>query len=120
MQTAGQTGSRLRSPHTDPVIHLFKTYRKDGTARAIWSGPRAAVFRQHGVLPVRGSHVIAIAEGPHRGWFHVDFSPLADATKNECYRVCLTRVFECHEDAVDAEQKWLITNWVTEDDCYHP
>lgn len=92
-------------------VHI-KAYRCDGTTRAIWSGPHAANNRRHRVLPVRGSLVIAIAEGPQAGYFHVDFSPLADVTKNDRYRVCLVETFETHEQAVEAERQWLLENWV--------
>lgn len=89
-----------------------KCYRPDGTTRSLWSRPFAPVLRRHEVLPVRGSNVIAIREGPHRGRFHVDFTPLADASGDDRYRVCLTETFDVHEDAVAAERAWLLQNWV--------
>lgn len=89
-----------------------KVYRPDGTARAIWSRPIARVLRQHKILPVRGSHVIAVTEGRNIGMFHVDFSPLAVVTNNTEHCVCLVQTFESHEEAVGAEHDWLLKNWV--------
>lgn len=91
-----------------------KCYRTDGSVRAIWAKPFARVFREHNTLPVRGSNVIAISEGRYRGWFHVDFSSLADLTGDESFRVCLRVPYESHEEAVAAEHVWLISNWVCE------
>lgn len=90
----------------------IRVFRPDGTSRAIWSKPYAGTLRRHGVMPVRGSHVIAVTEGAGRGLFHVDFSPLADMTRDDTLRVCLTQLFESHEEAVAAEHAWLIHNWV--------
>lgn len=93
----------------------IKVYRADGSTRSLWQRPFARVLRQHKVLPVRGSHVVAITEGPHAGYFHVDFSPLAEATGDSRYAVCLREVFEDHESAVAAERAWLLSNWMLGD-----
>lgn len=92
-------------------MHI-KVYRPSGETRAIWSKPFAAASRRNNVMPVRGSHVIAITDGLHRGKFHVDFSPLADATGDDAHCVCLAETFESHEEAVAAEHRWLLDNWV--------
>ncbi len=92
----------------------LKAYRADGTTRAISARPFARVARRHRVMPARGSNVIAITEGERAGYFHVDFSPLANLMCEEKYRVCLTEVFESHEEAVRAEHRWLVANWVLE------
>lgn len=93
---------------------LLKAYRPDGTARAVWSDSVAPGFRRTGALPVRASRVEVIPDGVHRGLFHVDFSLLADATKDERLRVCLARPFESYQGAVAAEVAWLERNWVLE------
>jgi hypothetical protein len=90
----------------------IKRYLPDGSTRALWAKPHARVYRRHEVLPCRGSHVIAITDGPRRGLFMVDFSPLAEATGDDQYRVCLAQTYESHEDAVEAEHAWLVENWV--------
>ena len=90
----------------------IKSYRPDGSARAIWSKPFARVFRDHGIMPVRGSNVIAITENCNKGWFHVDFTALALITGDERFAVCLREPYETHEEAVAAEHAWLIQNWV--------
>jgi hypothetical protein len=91
-----------------------KVYRPDGTTRAFWDKPLARVARLHGVVPERASHVVAIAAGPRRGYFHVDLSPLALLTGNREHAVCLTQTFESHEEAVQAERAWLLQHWILE------
>lgn len=63
-------------------------------------------------MPARGSHVKPILAGPRAGFFYVEMSPLAVLSGDPQFDVCLTQVFESHEDAVLAEQQWLIHNWV--------
>jgi hypothetical protein len=94
------------------AIKLLKAFRPDGTVRAVWSDTVADSFRAAGALPQRASRVEVIPDGRHRGFFHVDFSLLADITGEPCHRVCLVRPFASYAEAVAAEVRWLELNWV--------
>jgi hypothetical protein len=93
-------------------MKLLAAYRPDGTKRAVWSDQAAPSFRKAGVIPERASRVEVIRDGPNRGKFSVDFSLLADLTKDERFRVSLSRPFESYAAAVAAEVAWLEANWV--------
>lgn len=92
------------------MLHI-KAYPPDGTTRAVWSKPFAVTWRAHKVLPERGTCVRAITTGTKRGYFEVDFSPLARLTGDEKYNF-IFGAFETHEEAVAYERDWLIKNWV--------
>lgn len=94
---------------------LLKAFRPDGTVRAVWDDQTAPSFRAAGVMPRRASRVEVIE--PHFcekkcGLFHVDFTPLAEATGDDRYRVCLAVPFYQYAAAVAAEVRWLQQNWV--------
>src|ERR1019366_5140391 len=90
----------------------IKVYRPDGSTRAIWSKSFARVNRQHRVMPLRASCVIAITEGKFTGMFHVDFSPLADLTKKENLHVCLTQTFETKGGGGESKRSLLLQKLV--------
>jgi hypothetical protein len=96
-------------------MKILKCFRPDGDVRAVWDDSTARGFRAAGVVPRRASRIEVIGEGPAYGLFHVDFSPLADLTGDERYRVCLTRAFESYAEANRAEVEWLTGNWVLGD-----
>lgn len=80
-------------------------FAPNGDVRGLWSDH--IDLRRVGLMPARASRVEVILEGPHRGLFHVDFTPLAELTSNPTLAVCLTSPFTSHDAAVQAEQRWL-------------
>lgn len=89
-----------------------KRYMPDGTTRAIWNDALGDRERAGGVIPQRASRIEVILEGPRRGQFHVDFSLLAQATRDTGYCVCLVQTFTDYGAANRAEVEWLQQNWV--------
>lgn len=94
------------------MVKLLKSYRPDGSSRAVWSDQTAAAFRRAGVIPQRASRVEVIDAGQHRGRFHVDLSLLADITGDSKLRVCLATPFDSYAAAVAAEVSFIERNWV--------
>ncbi len=92
--------------------NLLKRYLPDGTTRAVWRDAVGPQERRHGVIPQRASRIEVIPVGPQRGRFYVDFTPLAEATGNDTYRVCLLQTFESYSVANTTEVAWLEQNWV--------
>jgi hypothetical protein len=92
-----------------PVV---KVYKADGSTRSLWHRQFARVNRGHGVMPVRASHVRVVEDGPHRGYFYVDLTPLAALTGDHTFNTVLPGFFESHEEAVAAEQDFLLRHWV--------
>jgi hypothetical protein len=66
-------------------------------------------------VPRRASRVEVIPVGPHRGKFFVDFSLLGPD-----YQLCLAQPFDTHDEAVRAEQAWLLENWILKVDDNQP
>lgn len=91
---------------------LLGVFRPDGEVRTVFSDAAAPVLRRLGAFPQRASRVEVIADGPHRGLFHVDFSLLAGITGRSDHAVCLARPFATHAEAVAAEVAWLRQNWI--------
>jgi len=78
----------------------------DGTSRSIWSDDWHPEV-DPGAVQRRASRVEVIPDGPQKGRFHVDFSPLGEE-----YRFCLAQTFVRYRDAVAAEVAWLTKHWV--------
>lgn len=93
-------------------MRILKAYHTDGSIRAVWQDSMDSSLRASGLVPRRASRVEVITEGPNMDLFHVDFSPLAEITKQSKYAVCLTKTFGTHTEAVQAEVAWLEKNWV--------
>ena len=93
-------------------MRILKCFRPNGEIRGIWNDQTGPGFRTHGAIPQRASRVEVIQEGPSRGMFYVDFSPLADITGDDRYRCCLAEVFESYSRAVATEVEWLTKYWV--------
>ena len=91
---------------------IIKRYLPNGDTRQIWHDDVADRERANNVVPKRASRVEVIDQGPQLGRFHVDMSPLADATGDDTYRVCLVQTFNRYSDAIKAEVLWLEQNWV--------
>lgn len=91
-------------------MQVLKRYMPDGSVRGVWDDVTSKRERSHGFLPHRASRI----EATETGLFHVDFSPLADITNREDFRVCLVSTFERYEDARKAEVAWLLENYVLE------
>lgn len=65
------------------------------------------VFR---AIPRRASRVEVVEEpGPSYGRFYVDFSLLGEA-----WQFCLASTFDTHEEAVAAERKFLVANYIVQ------
>jgi hypothetical protein len=77
-----------------------------GQIRAIWTD-NLDLRKTYCAIPRRASRVEVVEEGPHKGEFFVDMSPLGPQ-----YQFCFTRTFCSHAEALRAEQEWLIQNWV--------
>lgn len=83
-----------------------------GGVRAVW--PADADLRPLGFAPARASHIEVVPPGgPAAGRFYVDFGPLADATGDGRYRVCLAATFALYDDARRAEVAWLEAHYLT-------
>lgn len=93
---------------------ILKRYMPDGSVRGIWDDSTAKRERSQGSVPHRASRIEAIEEGPNAGLFHVDFTPLAEMTGRDEFRLCLARAFESYEEARRAEVEWLTHNYVLE------
>lgn len=91
---------------------LLRRYLPDGSIRSLWQDDFAMLNRKQGLKPLRASRVEVIEEGPQAGRFYVDMSPLAIATNNWNYMVCLLPTHERYDAAVAAEQAWIKENWV--------
>lgn len=89
-----------------------KRYLPDGSTRAIWDDTQADRERRHGVAPVRASRIEVIPAGPQAGRFHVDFTPLAQASGNSDYCCCLRETFARYDTANARELDWLRVNYV--------
>lgn len=85
----------------------MKRIMPDGSMREIWPADRPVTRTDE--TPVRASHVKSVPGG-----FSVDFSPLADATGLERFRLELPEVFVSYAAAVAAEVSWLRQNYVME------
>lgn len=77
-----------------------------GDVRKLFSSADRATY---GAVPRRASRVEAVEAGPHRGRFHVDFSPLSLE-----HQLCLLETFTEHDEAVAAERAWLLEHWILE------
>jgi hypothetical protein len=60
-----------------------------------------------GAIPRRASRVEVVEEGPQKGKFFVEMSPLGPN-----FQFCLTETFDDYADAVRAEQGWLTQHWI--------
>lgn len=96
------------------MIKIHKSYRPDGTVRAVWSDENGPGFRAARVVPKRASRIEVIPDGSQAGFFHVDFTLLSEITGDYRHRVCLAKPFSSYSEAVAAEIRWLETNWVLE------
>lgn len=65
-----------------------------------------------GVLPDRASSIEIVKEGPKRGHWMVEFSPLANSLGDPFYRCCLVECFRKRSDAIAAEVVWLQENFL--------
>lgn len=90
----------------------LKRYFPTGETRALWDDAQAGRERDGGAIPRRASHVLVVEDGPHRGRFAVDFSPLAALCDDPALAVCLPATFAAYGDAVRAEVAWLQGHWV--------
>lgn len=79
-------------------------FGKGGSVRKLFETSDRETF---GAKPRRASRVEIVETGPQAGLFYVDFSPLGPA-----YQFCLTRTFADYGEAVQAEQAWLLENWI--------
>jgi len=93
-------------------VKLLKAYRNDGTTRCIYDDRLAPTLRSSDVH--RASHVEPVREGPHRGNWHVDLSPLGELLGRDEFHVCLVTTFPKRADALAAEVAWLERNWILE------
>lgn len=84
-------------------ITIIRFTRGGGVRKLFQTGDRATF----GAIPRRASRVEVIDTGPHLGRFFVDFSPLG-----EDYQFCLAQPFDDYQDAVRAEQEFLIQKWI--------
>ena len=85
----------------------------EGEVRALWDEalkPRETL----GATPHRASRIEVVENGPHRGFFHVDFTPLYEMTDNPKFCVCLSNVFASYETARRWEVEWLRKNYIME------
>ena len=93
-------------------MKTIKRYLLDGSTRMIWDDRLGDRERSLGVFPQRASRIEVITSGPHRGRFFVDFSPLAEVTRDTRFRQCLSQTFAGYAEANQAEVRWLLNNWV--------
>lgn len=89
----------------DPTVTL--RVLPGGTLKAIWPADETFDLRGLGGIARRASHVEMIDSGPHRGRWHVDFSPLGLG-----YEYCLVQTFDRRADALAAEHQHLLENWL--------
>jgi len=97
---------------SDGTPRLLKAYRPDGTVRCVWRDELAAGLRRRGFVPRRAGRVEVVPDGPHRGRFYVDLSPLAERAGDRRLCVCLTRTFAGYTAAVAAEVRFVERFWV--------
>ena len=88
---------------TEICIHALP----GGGLRAIYPDEDRLDLRRLGGVPRRASHVEMIQEGPQRGQWYVDLSPLG-----EPHEACLLETFPNRRSALDAEHNYLLTHWL--------
>ena len=89
---------------------IIRRYLPGGGRRGLWHDPSALQLREHGLQPRRASRVEVIESGPRAGRFSVCFSPLG-----EQFQFSLLQTFDRYDEAVRAEQEWLLSHWILED-----
>lgn len=88
-------------------MSTVKRYLADGSTRQVMD--EATLYRTKTSSVFRASRVEHDAESNR---FYVDFTPLHDQTKQPEHQVCLVNTFDSYYQAVRAEVKWLVANYV--------
>jgi len=79
-------------------------FLKGGGVRKLFAAEDRSMF---GAVPRRATRIEIVPEGPNRGLFYIDCSPLGPE-----YQFCLTELFEDYKAAVRREEEWLTANWI--------
>ena len=86
----------------------------DGELRAILEDHQDVpeLCRDLGAFPDRASSIELVRSGRFRGYWYVDFSPLADSLADPTFNCCLVQCFRTRAEALAAEVQWLKINFL--------